>query len=307
MGATAGSRMPVGRAGGGRTLLTVGLVALVGGLAVLGMTAASAQSDDDGDGSAAGAPDELLTRLGELEADLPEDGPVSDVVLEEDVTWGEIVGDATSVRSELDTLEPELRSLFIDADEADGDVAEAVAAVARGWLDHWTGAASIATAESHDLDFPVDTTDDLDVATGADELRGSIEVGIELALSGHARHLLGYGELRELDEAEPQLQARIDDRAEAAEDYDAEVRPRAVLMLSQQTTSVMVPVTRFESSAPGVESRAASVEVVCVDRQQLEELGGVVTEETLPELEPVDRDDCPQLPDPLDGPEASEG
>ncbi|MFP4635392.1 MAG: hypothetical protein ACLFRD_05995 [Nitriliruptoraceae bacterium] len=307
MGATAGSRMPVGRAGPGRTLLTLGLVAVAGVLAVLGVTAAAAQSDDDGDATDGDPPDELLTRLGELEADLPEDGPVGDVVLEEDVTWGELVGDATSVRSQLDTLEPELRSLFIDADEAEGDVAEAVAAVARGWLDHWTGAASIATAESHDLDFPVDTTDDLDVATGADELRGSIEVGMELALRGHARHLAGYGDLRELDEAEPELQSRLDERAEAAETYDAEVRPRAVLMLSQQTTSVMVPVTRFESGAPGVESRASSVEVVCVDRQQLEELGGVVTEETLPELEPVDRDDCPQLPDPLDGPDPSDG
>ena len=280
-----------------RTLLVAAFAVVLTGLVALAVTAAAADSHDD---AAAGAdPAELLERLDALENDLPADGPVSDVLLDDEVTWGEVVGDATAVRSTLDTLEPELRALFVDADEADGDVADAVAAVARGWLDMWQGAASIATAEQHDLDFPVDTTDDLGVATGADELRGTIEVGVELALSGHARHHAGYVQLRELDEAEAGAQARFDDRAAAAETYDAEVRPRAVLLLSQQTTSVLVPVTRFASSAPGVESRAASVEMVCVDREALEELGGVVTEEVLAELDTVERDDCPELPEPL--------
>ncbi len=296
MGARARSRsvaLPVGPA---RTLLVAAFAAALAALVVLGVTAASADSHDtDGDN-----PQELLERLDTLENDLPDDGPVSEVLLEEEVTWGEVVGDATGVRSTLDTLEPELRALFVDADEADGSVADAVAEVSRGWLDMWQGAASIATAEGHDLDFPVGTTDDLGVATGADELRGAIEVGVELALAGHARHLAGYVELRELGEAEPGAQARFDERADAAEAYDAQVRTRAVLLLSQQTTSVLVPVTRFASSAPGVESRAASVEVVCVDREALEELGGVVTDEVLAQLEAVERDDCPDLPEPLE-------
>ena len=296
MGARARSRsvaLPVGPA---RTLLVAAFAAALAALVVLGVTAASADSHDtDGDN-----PQELLERLDALENDLPDDGPVSEVLLEEEVTWGEVVGDATGVRSTLDTLEPELRALFVDADEADGSVADAVAEVSRGWLDMWQGAASIATAEGHDLDFPVGTTDDLGVATGADELRGAIEVGVELALAGHARHLAGYVELRELGEAEPGAQARFDERADAAEAYDAQVRTRAVLLLSQQTTSVLVPVTRFASSAPGVESRAASVEVVCVDREALEELGGVVTDEVLAQLEAVERDDCPDLPEPLE-------
>ena len=297
MGARARTRsvaLPVGPAG---RLLVVAFAAALTGLVVLGITAAAADSHDTVGGN---SPEQLLERLDALENDLPDDGPVSEVLLDDEVTWGEVVGDATGVRSTLDTLEPDLRALFIDADEADGAVADAVAEVSRGWLDLWQGAASIATAEGHDLDFPVETTDDMGVATGADELRGAIEVGVELALAGHARHLAGYVELRELGEADPGAQTRFDERAEAAEAYDAEIRPRAVLLLSQQTTSVLVPVARFASSAPGVESRAASVEVVCVDRQALEELGGVVTDEVLEQLESVERDDCPDLPGPLE-------
>jgi hypothetical protein len=272
------------------TLAAVGTLAIV----TVGVGAALAQSD--GDGATGASPEALLERLGELEPALPSDPPPIGAELSADTTWGTLEGDATSVRATLDTVEPDLRALFVDADDADGDVAEAVALVARGWLDLWTGTSSIATAESHDLAFPVGTTDDQGVATGADELRGEIEVGLDLLLLGRARHLEGYGALSELGEAEPAAQRAFDERARAAETYDAEVRPVITTMLSDLSPSVLVPVERFDTDAPGVQSRATSVGVVCVDREALNELGGVATAEVLAQLEEIERDDCADLP-----------
>ena len=77
----------------------------------------------------------------------------------------------------LATLEPDLRRLYVDADDADGPVAEAVAAVARGWLDLHRASISSPRGRPHDLAFPIDASDDDDVATDADELRGRAEAG----------------------------------------------------------------------------------------------------------------------------------
>lgn len=263
-------------------------------LAMIGAGAAVAQSDD---GVATGSsPDALLERLDALEADLPSQVPPSGVQLSTASAWGTLQGDATSVRAILDTLEPDLRQLFIDADDAEGDVAEGVALVARGWLDIWTGTTSIAVAESADLAFPLGTTDARGVATGADELRGPIEVGLELLLQGQHRHLAGYGLLSELAEAPLDAQLRLDDRASDAAVFDEQVRPAALDMLSQPSPSVLVPTDRFETDAPGVRSRATSLSAVCVDREALEELGGTATDEVLAQLESVDRADCEDLP-----------
>lgn len=272
------------------TLVTIGILAL----ATVGVTAALAQSD--GDAPVGSSPGALLERLGALEVELPVQFPPTGVQVDDASTWGDLQGDATSVRAVLDTLEPELRQLFIDADDADGDVADAVSLVARGWLDVWTGTTSIAAAEGADLAFPIGTTDAAGVATGADEYRGEVEIGLELLLSGHARHLEGYGLLEELGEAELDDQLRFDERAGDARDYDELIRPRITAMLSQPSSSVLVPVERFVTDAPGVESRAGSVSLVCVDRAALEELGGVATPEVLAELEEVERDDCTDLP-----------
>ena len=263
-------------------------------LAMIGVGAAVAQSED---GAATGTgPDAPLERLDALEADLPSDVPPVGVGVSTTSTWGTLQGDATSVRAILDTLEPELRQLFIDADDAEGDVADGVALVARGWLDIWTGTTSMAVAESADLAFPIGTTDASGVATGADELRGPLAVGLELLLQGQARHLDGYGLLSDLGEAPLDAQLRLDDRAGDAEAFDAQVRPDVVQLLSQPSPSVLVPTDRFETDAPGVRSRATSMSLVCVDREALEELGGTVTDEVLAQLEAVDRADCEDLP-----------
>jgi len=272
------------------TLAAVGFVAL----ATVGAGVAVAQS---GDGSATGSsPTDLLERLDALEDELPDQLPPAGVQLDGEVTWGELEGDATSVRAVLDTLEPDLRRLFIDADDADGDVAAGVALVTRGWLDAWTGTTSIAAAEGADLAFPLGTTDDQGVATGADDLRGEVAVGLELLLTAHGRLLEGYGLLEETGEADLDAQLRLDERARDARTYEAELRPLILAMLSQPSASVLVAVDRFVTDAPGVESRAGSLSVVCVDRAELDALGGVATPEVLAELEEVDLADCVDLP-----------
>jgi len=283
----------VGRQRGVAGMLTAAGLAV---LAMVGVGAAVAVAQSDDAATTGTTPDALLERLDDLEADLPGNPPPLGAVLSADTTWGTVQGDATSARAVLDTLEPELRQLFIDADDADGDVAEGVALVARGWLDIWTGTTALAVAESADLAFPIGTTDELGVATGADELRGQIEVGLDLLLQGRARHLAGYGLLSELGEAPLEAQLRLDDRAGAAETFDAEVRPLLTRLLSQPDPSVLVTTDRFDTDSPGVRSRATAMTVVCVDREALEELGGTASEEALAQLEDVDRIDCEDLP-----------
>jgi hypothetical protein len=280
----------VGRFPRGRVLLVTIAVSVV---AIVGVGAALAQSDDATPSGS--SPEDLLARLDALEPDLPARVPPVGVELDDDTTWGTLQGDATSVRAVLDLLEPELRQLFVDADDAEGDVADGVALVARGWLDIWTGTTAIAVAEAADLAFPLDTRDDQGVATGADELRGQVETGLDLLLLGQARHLEGYGILETLGEAPLDAQLRLDDRADDAAAFDAEVRPLVLAMLSRPTASVLVTTDRFATDAPGVRARANSMTVVCVDREALEELGGVATEEVLAQLEDVDRIDCDDL------------
>lgn len=276
-----------------RRVVGIAVVAAALGVLALGVGGAVAQSDAPPSGT---SPADLMDRLAELEVGLPVDPPPTDVTLAADTTWGTLAGDAASTRAVLDTLEADLRALFVDADDADGDVAEAVALVARGWLDIWTGTASIAAAESHDLAFPLATFDNDGVATGADELRGEIEVGLELILQGRLRLLEGYTSLRELGEADLAEQSLFDGRAGAAERFDEEVRPLVVLMLSQPTATVAVPTERFTTAAPGVESRASAMHIMCVDRAALEELGGTPTPEVLAQIGEVSRADCPELP-----------
>lgn len=255
---------------------------------------AGAQQDTPVTPTPAATPQELLERLAGLEERLPGSVPPRGIELGSEHTWGELQADATDIRTALDALEPELRDLFVDADDTDGDVARGITHVARGWLDVWTAVTSLATAEEHDVAFPVDTTDAAGVAAGADELRGELEVGAQLLITAHDRLLDGYTTLRELDEAESRLQQQINARADAAEDYGAATVPRLTWLLSLPAATVMVPTQRFETDAPGVASRAISVSVLCVDREELEELGGVATDEVLGATGVVDRADCPE-------------
>jgi len=272
-----------------RSLMSIAAGAVAAAVA-FGVGGAIAQ-----DGVQAGsAPEALLDRLADLEPDLPGDIAPTGVTLDAETSFGVFDGDLTSQRAVLDTLEPELRTLFIDADDADSEAAGAVALIAQGWLDVWSGSAAMGAAESNDLAFPLTATDDLGVNAGADVLRGSTETGLQLILQGQARHLEGYDLLRDLNAAEPPVQALFDDRARQARSFDEEVRPELVTALSEPSPSILVPADRFVTDAPGVRSRATSMSLICVDRERYEtamELPEGEREVALADAEVV-RDDC---------------
>jgi hypothetical protein len=284
--------------------MTVGLVALVALLAAaLGAQMAVAQGDDEATGT---SDEQLIERLDALDGQLPSPPPPTDVEIDPEETWGTIEGDFGGPRATLDTLRPDLETLFTDADDEEGSVAEAVASVARGWLDLREGFAALAEWEANDLAFPLDTTDDDDVATGADEARGDAERGLRHVLVAQDRLLEGYVSLREEGAApDAEMQARLDARAAEAETFDEELRPLVHRLLSLPTTMVIVPTDRFETSAPGVEARARSYTITCFDRETYAEVrgqdgaGDIPSAEETPELyDPgTDRIDCPDLPD----------
>lgn len=289
----------------GRRKLAGLVAAATATLAFVGVQMAAAQQDGPPTGTDDTA---LLERLDALEVQLPVDLPPSVVEVDEDASWGAFEGDFGSTRAILDTLEPDLRRLFVEADDADTPVADAVAEVSRGWLELREAVRHLAAYEAHDLEYPVDASDDDAVALDADELRGDAQVGLRLLLSARARHLDGYRALQELGAAEPEAQARLDARALDAETFDAEVRPPVLQLFGVPGTQLTVPHERFSSTAPGSEARARSMTVTCVDRDTWNDFlagidpssiqDGSAFDEVLEELlvAPIEREDCPALP-----------
>jgi hypothetical protein len=286
---------------------SVGLVAAISlVVATLGATVAAAQQDDaPPQGSDDGA---LLARLDALEPQLPAELAPTTVSVDAEESWGSFEGDVTGAAAILGTLERDLLSLYVDADDGGTPVADAVSLVARGWLDLQRAYDQLAAWEAADLAFPIDAEDDADIATDADELAGRAETGLRLVLGASQRQLAGYVALRELGAAEPDTQQRLDTRAAAAEAFDQDVRPLIAQLLAIRSTQVLVPVDRFQTSAPGVEARARSMTVTCVDRQTYldattttpvpgaEDLDVTDVEAAVGLLGPQsDREDCPAL------------
>lgn len=286
---------------------SIGLVAAVSlAVATLGAAVATAQQDDP---APQGSEDTaLLARLDEIEPQLPAEIAPTTVTIDVEATWGSFEGDVTGAAATLGTLEGDLLALYVDADDADTPVADAVAAVSRGWLDLQQAYDQLAAWEAADLAFPLDADDSAGISTDADELAGRAETGLRLVIDASQRQLAGYVALRDLGAAEPDAQQRLDARAAASEAFDADVRPLIARLLALRSTQVLVPVDRFETSAPGVEARARSMTVTCVDRQTyldattttpvegLEDVDITDAEEVLGLLEPsTARQDCPAL------------
>lgn len=291
-----------------RRLRSIGLAVAASLLAgTLGVTVATAQQEDV---APPAGDDGLLVRLDEVEAQLPAQPAPTAVTIADDGTWGGLEGDVTGAAATLATLERDLLALYVDADDAGTPVGDAVADVSRGWLDLQRAYDRLAAWEAADLAFPIDAQDDDGTATDADELRGTAEAGLNLVLSARQRHLTGYVALRELGVAEPDAQQRLDARAADVEDFDREVRPLVQRLVSQRTTQLLVPVERFVTGAPGVDARARSMTVLCVDREAyLDATAGVPAEGGAP-VDPTDpdgvggllgpsadRSDCPALAD----------
>ncbi|MCC5948710.1 MAG: hypothetical protein JJT89_09670 [Nitriliruptoraceae bacterium] len=273
------------------TLVAVGAAALV----ALGVGGALAQSDTDG---ATGAGDgDLLDRLEAIERDLPLTLPVEALGFSADDAAIDTVGDAAGTRALLDLVEGDLRALYVSADDAAGPVADGVALVTRGWLDVWNASEALAIADAHDLAFPTSAVDDLGAQAGADTLRGEIAIGVRLLADAHEQLLDGYRQLEETVTDRPDLVSVLAERRAQFEFYDEELAPELAVLLGRSGTTLVIPVDRFETDAPGVRSRAGSLGVLCVDREVYEAVGGVVDETTIDELtEGVnDRVDCPDL------------
>lgn len=283
------------------TVAAVAVVALVA--AAFGTQVALAQGEAGGTSD-----DALLERLDEAEDSLPEVLPAGIDVEEEDV-WGTIQGDFGGAAASIETVADDLRGLFADADDTGGEVGDAVGNVARGWLDLGEAYDALAEWEAHDLAFPMEGTDEDGIATGADEVRGDAERGLRHVRAGQERLLAGYVSLRELGAAEDaQAQARFDARAAEVEEFDQEIAPQIHRLISVSTTMVILPDERFVTSAPGVEARARSFTVTCVDREAYvrQELDGEpgdvpgADEIIVDPDDDVERLDCPGLPEGAD-------
>jgi hypothetical protein len=283
----AGVRRTAGKRTGLAALFGVGALTVV---ALGGSAAATVLQEEDR------SPEGLVSRLAELEQELPA-LPPDDVILIEDETWAEFPGDFTGARFELDNLADRTRELYIDAEEADGPEATAVADAARAILIRREGYRLLAAWEEHDLAFPLDAFDEDDVATGADEVYGLAETGLTLLLDANSRALAAHELLRDsqlADDAEQQVFAAAYD---AERDFEGRTRPLIHRALSLQTTQVLRPVDRFETTAAGAEARARTMRIVCIPREAY--LAGDAASFELPEtlaaLGAVPAADCPDI------------
>lgn len=264
---------------------------------------AFAQQDEAQEGV---SDEELVDRLAEIDQQLP-DLPPEDVEIDPEETWADVTGDFTGAQIQLETLLGDIRALFVDADDADGDVADAVSDTARSLLLLHEAYVDLSEWEGHDLSLPLDDSDGDDVATGADELYGVAESGLSLVLQARELSRPAYEVLAGSEAADPDEQERFDQRRQAADAFHSEQRPLIRRALSERTTQVLVPVDRFDTADPGDEARARSMTLVCVERDEYDELVGAdaptdaATEgrldERLAELDSDPTVDCPDLPE----------
>lgn len=267
-------------------------VALVG--TALATTAVVAQQDDAAAGT---SPEALIDRLIDLEEELP-GLPPEQVLISEDATWAEFLGDFVGAEVAFDTVSDELRALFIDADEADGPVAVAVSDVARAYLLLANAYEQLAIWETADLAFPVGTVDELGVATGADELYGIAEAGFRMVLDAHSRLLAGYAVLRDVEAADDTERQFFEVQYLEEQAFDSDLRPDIHRALSLETTEQLVPVDAFTTDAPGLEGRARIRRYVCIDTEAYlaADPGIVEVPEELAAIVDIPVDDCPALP-----------
>lgn len=278
------------------TVATIALTAALAVGALASVTVAGAQDDDEPEAGGA-TPEALIDRLVELERELPP-LPPDDVVLDDETTWGEIQGDFFSARTDLELLEDRARQLFVDADDADGATAEAVAAVARGYLELQQGYRYLADYEGYDLALPVNETDTDDVATGADDAAGLAETGLSLVITARVRAIEGYDVLRDDSAADDTEKSLFDASFQATETFLEETRPQLHELLSRPTVGLLVVIDRFDPP-PGI-AHAKDMTVVCLDRDrypsEAESLEDALVQLLSEGLEPTDAIDCPDLP-----------
>lgn len=238
----------------------------------------------------------LIDRLVALEQELPKLPPAT-VQVDDTLSWAQINGDFAGSKVVLDTVSDEARDLFVDASEAGGPLADAVADASRSLLELDEAYDLLATWETYDVAFPLEGDDDSGVSTGADEVYGVAETGLQMVLDAHLRRLDAYAVLRDTaraDQADQELLASLYD-AEVA--FDRRLRPDLHRALSMDTTEVSHVTDRFVTTAPGVDARARVAQVACLPRGTEDVTGEVTAEQAVPaDAQPAT--DCPDLPAP---------
>lgn len=288
---------------GSRRVRVVSMGLLAAALLIVGIGAQATTvtlQEDDGGGDASSS--SIVTRLAQIEDQLPAMPPEEITFLEEDAgLTGIIAGDFIGAQVALEAVADDLRDLFetaADVRDADG---EAVADVARGWLQMRQGYELLAAYEINDLEFPVGTFEagDGGVATGADDARGQLRAGFRVLLDAYERMTPAYGVLRDSGAASDAEKQIFEDRYRENREFDLVTRAQIHRLLGFETTQEVLPISRFETSAPGTEARARLLEIVCIDSDTYEALTsptGVPTE-ALDNLEIFDvAIDCPDLP-----------
>lgn len=274
---------------------------LTAGLGAMVVTAATAQ-DAPAETPPVGAGDEaLIDRLVELERGLPALPPSAAVVVDTE-TFGQLEGDFLGALTELELISDQARQLFIDADSADGAIADAVAVVSRGYLRLEQAYVDLAAFEDYDLARPLGATDGSGVATGADTAATFVESGLALVDLARMDALFGYAVLRDSEAADDAEKALFDAAYRDTQAYLTTIRPEAATLVSASSTALLLAVERFDGAGAG-EARAKDVTYVCIPRElypldapdPAAALASLVAGE---ELAQVPTGDCPDLPSP---------
>ncbi len=248
-----------------RAIATLTLTGVLAAGIVVSTTALAQDADDEAvDTPVAGVSDEaLVDRLIGLERQLPVLPPTNATVLE-DETFGTIDGDFTGAAAELQLIEDEARQLFIDADDADGLVADAVASVAVSYVRMYEAYETLRAVDDHDLSRPNGTVDATGVATGADRVAGYLEAGLPLLDLARGEALVGYAILRDSDAADDAEKGLFDAAYRDTERYMFEIRPQVGRVISAPA-NILLPIQRFDAATG--EARAKDVDYVCVPRE----------------------------------------
>lgn len=237
---------------------------LAAALAASAVTSATAQDAPEQPAVTATDEEALVDRLVDMERGLPA-LPPSGVAMDDETTFGVLEGDFTSALAELDLVSEQARQLFIDADEADGDVADAVASVARGYLRLEQAYGYLSRYEDHDLGRPAGAEDVEGIATGPDTAAGLVDTGLHLVDLARLDAIVGYGVLRDTEAADDAEKGLFDAAYRETQAYLTTVRPDTAKLVSADSTAVLLAFERFETEVPG-EARASDVTYICVER-----------------------------------------
>jgi len=208
---------------------------------------------------------DLVGRLVAVEAALADVPFLPEVTIDPNQTWGELDGDFVGWSVILEENSTELRDLHVAAEEGDGPIADAVAAVAHSFRGMTHAYRHLSTYATHDLDRPVGSRDGDDVASGADEARGPAELGLRMLLDTLAPFEGGYEVLAASSDVTAEQRELFNARlVQVVEDQIIdELQVRALLSLSPDW--VLVAISRFEPRFTG-EAAARVMQVICVDR-----------------------------------------